>query len=394
MAFTKEIGIGDCIADVTYNGEYLPIMSIDIKENILDPFGPKASIYLRDVFNNFAFLPGNEKDKIIITFTDHLNNKVVFDMRPFKHVNMHDATKNNKGSGKYQVSELIVVTPEYLANLKNPVQGKKEGPSTTTAKSILQGNLGTTKNVIIGDSSTSPQQINFTLDKPSDAIGSKLNGLGSSSSSGSAFYVFFQSVVNGIASYTITTFNKLMQQKPQFEYVKRSDAGTGNISKQDLIYSIMGLNVDSSFDLERRIDGQLSGKSFNLSTGQTYTMGPIAPATKPEDPTVIDRTVEMPNPVYINILYDKVNTKNKTNVVKAQLQKAWELAKYSEVNGMIRIYGNGGIQLGSLIDIDPGDTPNRLQGKGLVTAIQHQIADEGISPRYVQNVAVVPIPKS
>lgn len=354
-------GPGDIDISCTYNGQKLPFRGVSIIENILDPLGYKADIKMSDTTNSFTGLSGADGDKVSISVGGRS-----FNLAPTKHANMHDGTKNSQGSGKSTDSTLQCSAPQALNVHKKQIKKSFNNlPTTEAAKKVMEESFQTP--VEVRDPSSNKKTVQFKTEAPMQCI-SKLNNEHKSTAGKSSTYAIYQEDDKTV----MDTYDNMMKKPAVASFIKRSDTNFG-ASAEDIQGSILEMNVDSGFNAERRGDEGLSPQTYNLSTGSLYNTGSSA------------------NGKQRRTMLDKINSPSPHETAQARADKSEFLSKLNEKHGTIKVYGNPAVKIGTCINVDPGETPGPISGKCLVVSVQHDVADEGVKPRYTQTIGVIPV---
>lgn len=372
-------GLGDVKINATYSNKQIPLRAVTITENF-NTLGPVMDANLIDLYGQFGKIEGKETDKIEVSLEDPYGRKNAFNFVPFEHANLNDAAEE-VGSGRQQISQLRCVSPEFRTAQKKPVNKSYNNKSTTDISSdILKNFYQTDKEIKVLDESKAKKNMTFQNDNPVGAITEKLEREHISTVGKSSAYVTYQQQQNGKTDYIITTFDERMKQKPIAKYSRRNDA----FSRQDAsnMFTLLEFNISSGFNKLREPDEFNGETSYNASTGQVF----INPG-KAKDGKPIGKK-------QIRTQYDKVNSPSPHSTAEARTSRAKMYSKLSNTRAIAKIYGNPNLYLGCVVDIDPGTNPGPVNGKCLVTSIQHHIAGEGVKPRYTQTLELVPIIES
>lgn len=358
-----ESGIGDLNdMSMTYNGDKIVPTSFTITENILDKTGYKADINITDLSGSLSNVNGGEEDSVSISFGGRS-----FDLKPFKHADMHDETKNKRTSGKYLVSSLKCVSPAALNVQNNPVKKSYNNtPTTDVVKDIIENNYKMPAEV--RDASSNKKTFQFKNEHPLTAIGTKLSDEHKSTVGKSSTYAYYQEDDKMI----VDTYDNMMKQPAIASFIKRSDTNFSGISDAEKMNSILAMNIDSGFNAERRAEEKLSSQTYNMSTGSLYRSDKSSPGQR--------RT-----------LLDHTNSKSPHETAQARSDKSKFASKLSEKQVTIKVYGNPSIKVGKCINIDPGESGGPVSGKCLVVAVQHHVGPEASKPRYTQTISAIPI---
>lgn len=380
-------------------GEDIYPDTIRIYEDILDPLGAKASIFVTDMNDSIgrSGFVGSDDDEINISFTEvNRNISSSFNLRTFEGANLTDSSEeetSSGGSGNIKTYEIRCVSPEYNKNLDSRVERSFNDYTTNIVRDILRDVIETENTIEIQEQSTNRRRFVFS-DTPLNVL-KDLNDEHVGNQSKSSAFLTFQQQKRSNTKYLITTFERLFKQGPVQNLYRDASINFGNASSEVIMNSIMRMNVDTSFFPNNRFLTSTVDKSYNPSTGVVHDSSEplVRNFTTPSRMKREQRNTRGP---ILRTSYDALNDPNPLTTSEARALRAQFVAQISENYAEFMIHGNPNISVGDMVNlnipnisISSGSRERIFSGNALVVSITHTITQFGDSPRYTMSLGCV-----
>jgi hypothetical protein len=384
----KSLSIGGL--DLT-NPDICHYYGINVYEDLFNPYGPTATIYVNDYIDALSKYNIDGKQPISIGFSTELGGSVSFDLMSYENLNLNDGSITAQRAMKSKQYEIRGISPEYL-NAQGNSNIQKSYPEIPVS-SIMQDLVK-----ITGFVSTK----GFFCDDPTRTRSYRAQGhtikvyqelidLSVSIANKSSAYVLF--VTGG--RYRYCTLEQLCMQGAVAN-LKQTTTLSASSTEQERLNSIQSILVDTSFFTAPRVKLKTKVATYDPVTGKaTFPfIFPVSGFKHLGRPYAVPAGNSMYNQLEITG-HDRVNNQNPTGLADARANRAAYLAHFAQNSASLTIPGNPRIKLGDVINITIPNkstlnqgTENQFNGPVLVTAINHDIGPLGTQLRYKMGLKV------
>jgi hypothetical protein len=381
----------------------LNVTTMDIFEDILDPFGPTGEIKVLDAVDALGQVNLNGKEEAQITFgvPGAFSNSRNFKFKINQNSDLDDGSQNNYGGTHYKTYTLKLVRPETISAQGNYVKKSYNSLTSDIVKDIVKNNFKSDLEVEVKDSTRGQRRFVFNQEHPVEAL-KKINNEHVSTQNESSLYTLYMTDDGGQQKYVLSTFEELFKQAPVAKLAQNSALGAG-ASDYDKQNSILWFKASDSFFTASRPLDKANEQTYNLTTGKAHNVPPQQSSNygraDPGNGVYDNYQGSGDEKVPRTTTHDPSNNKNKpTFLASAKAKKAIYLSHLAQNAAELEIPGNSNIKLGSMIEVD---IPNKsdpttgsmgekqMNGKGLVVAIRHKVKPVGQAPRYTMLLRIV-----
>lgn len=364
----------------------------NVYEDLFQPYGPSATIYVNDYNDALARYGIDGKHPIKISFTTELGGGVSFDFMSYENLNLNDGSMTGQRSMKSKQYEIRGISPEYLNAQDNSDIQKAypEMPVSSMVQDLVKVTGFMSKKSFFCDDPTRTRS--YRAQGHTIKVYQELIDLSISYTNKSSAYVLF--VTGG--KYRYCTLEQLCRQIPIAFLVQRTTLSAGS-SELEKLNSIQSILVDTSFFTAPRAKLKTGVGTYDPVTGKaTFPfVFPISGFKHLGRPYAIPTSISSPYKQLEITGHDRVNNKNPTGLAEARVNRAAYLAHFAQNSAQITIPGNPRIKLGDVINITipnkstlNSGTENQFNGPVLVTAINHEIGPLGTEIRYKMGLKV------
>lgn len=378
--------------------------SVDIYEDILNPYGPSCEIVVIDQTDALGKnnINGSYDQDIQISFSQQMGSgSLSFKFKLFENKNMKDGAATESGTGRYKEYVIRGVSPELLSAQGNYVQKSYEEQTSKIVEDILKKNFKTDKQVEIKENTKSKRRFVFGNEHPLKAL-QKLNTQHVAASSKSSAFVLFQQNTGSNQKYIFTTFEKLFEESPVVKLKQSSTLGASGTNMEDMQNSIRWIDVADSFYTPSRALNKPQEIGYDSTTGRPFSSDPKTNSYSVADGKTSSKGVFSQAPSNIKNVpvvtrLDATNEKDKTSVSEGRKNRTEFVSYLTQNYGSLEIIGNPKIKLGSMIELEipkkavseVAAGEKQFNGKALVVSIRHKINPIGTTPRYTMILGVV-----